>query len=78
MSSTIAVNMVAVGEETGELEVTLNRVADSFEAETERVIKTMTTLMEPIMIVIMAVVVGFIVFSMIMPIFNLSAALSGG
>ncbi len=74
----IAVNMVAVGEETGELEVTLNRVADSFEAETERVIKTLTTLMEPLMIVIMAIVVGFIVFSMIMPIFNLSSALGGG
>lgn len=74
----IAVNMVAVGEETGELETTLGRVADSFEAETDRVIKTITTLLEPIMIVIMAVVVGFIVFSMIMPIFNLSSALGGG
>ena len=74
----IAVNMVAVGEETGELETTLGRVADSFESETDRVIKTITTMLEPMMIVIMAVVVGFIVFSMIMPIFNLSAAMGAG
>lgn len=68
----VAINMVAVGEETGNLEVTLQRVADAFETETERVIKTITTIIEPVMIVFMAVVVGFIVFAMIMPIFSLS------
>lgn len=68
----VAVNMVAVGEETGNLETTLQRVADTFEAETERVIKTLTTIIEPVMIVFMAVIVGFIVFAMIMPIFQIS------
>ncbi|HOJ60767.1 MAG TPA: type II secretion system inner membrane protein GspF [bacterium] len=68
----VAVNMVAVGEETGNLENTLQRVADAYEKETDRVIKTMTTIIEPLMIVIMAVVVGFIVFAMIMPIFQIS------
>lgn len=71
----IAVNMVAVGEETGELEKTLGSVAVSFENETERVIKTVTTLLEPLMIVVMAVVVGFIVFAMIMPIFQISQSI---
>lgn len=68
----VAINMVAVGEETGSLEITLSRVADAFETETDRVIKTITTIIEPVMIVIMAVIVGFIVFAMIMPIFQLS------
>ncbi len=68
----VAVNMVAVGEETGSMEVTLQRVADAFENETDRVIKTITTIIEPMMIVIMAVIVGFIVFAMIMPIFSIS------
>ncbi|MBD3265359.1 type II secretion system protein GspF [bacterium] len=72
----IAVNMVAVGEETGNLEHTLERVADSFERETERVIKTITTIIEPVMIVVMAVVVGFIVFAMIMPIFQISQSIN--
>lgn len=68
----VAINMVAVGEETGSLEITLSRVADAFESETDRVIKTITTIIEPVMIVVMAVIVGFIVFAMIMPIFQLS------
>jgi len=68
----LAVNMVAVGEETGDLEHTLNRVAQSYENETERAMKTVTTLLEPMMIVVMAMIVGFIVFAMIMPIFQIS------
>lgn len=71
----IAVNMVAVGEETGNLEITLQRVADTFDKETDRVIKTMTTILEPLMIVFMAVVVGFVVFAMIMPIFQISQSI---
>ncbi|MEW6237590.1 MAG: type II secretion system inner membrane protein GspF [Candidatus Omnitrophota bacterium] len=71
----VAVNMVAVGEETGNLETTLQRVADTFESETDRLIKTLTSIIEPVMIVVMAVVVGFIVFAMIMPIFTISQSM---
>ncbi len=71
----VAVNMVAVGEETGNLEITLQRVADTFDKETDRVVKTITTIMEPMMIVVMAVVVGFVVFAMIMPIFQISQSI---
>lgn len=71
----VAINMVAVGEETGNLEQTLQRVADAYETETERVIKAITTIIEPVMIVFMALVVGFIVFAMIMPIFSLSQSM---
>jgi len=72
----VAVNMVGVGEETGNLEITLQRVADTFDKETDRVIKTMTTILEPMMIVFMAVVVGFVVFAMIMPIFQISQSIN--
>ncbi|MGC9329463.1 MAG: type II secretion system F family protein, partial [Candidatus Hinthialibacter sp.] len=71
----VAVNMVSVGEETGNLETTLQRVADTFDKETERLLKTMMTLIEPMMIVLMAVVVGFVVFAMIMPIFQISSSI---
>ena len=73
----VAVNMVAVGEETGNLEITLERVATAFENETDRVIKAITTIIEPVMIVIMAMIVGFIVFAMIMPIFQISQSMGG-
>jgi len=73
----VAVSMVAVGEETGSLEVTLLRVATTYEKETERALKTVTTLIEPLMILVMGAVVGFIVMAMILPIFQLSAGMGG-
>ena len=71
----VAVNMVAVGEETGALETTLMRVAETYEVETDRAIKTMVTLIEPLLIVVMAVIVGVIVMAMILPIFQLSTSI---
>ncbi|MCA9429399.1 MAG: type II secretion system F family protein, partial [Candidatus Omnitrophica bacterium] len=70
----VAVNMVAVGEETGQLERTLQRIAETYEVETERSLKTLVTLIEPLLIVTMAVVVGFIVMAMILPIFQMSTS----
>jgi type II secretory pathway component PulF len=71
----VAVHMVAVGEETGSLDTTLLRVATTYEKETERQLKTLTTLVEPVMILVMGAIVGFIVMAMILPIFQLSAAI---
>jgi type IV pilus assembly protein PilC len=71
----VAVNMVAVGEETGRLEDTLEHVAESYEAETDRVLKVLTALLEPLMIVVMGVVVGYIVVAMVVPIFRLTQTL---
>ncbi len=73
----VATNMVAVGEETGELERALLRIAETYETETDRAIKTLVTLIEPLLIVCMALVVGFIVMAMILPIFQLSTAVRG-
>jgi len=71
----VAVNMVVIGEETGSLETTLLRVASTYEKETERQLRTLTTLVEPLMILVMGAVVGFIVMAMVLPIFQLSAAI---
>ncbi len=67
----VVVNMVAVGEETGQLPEVLLRVAGSYEMQVERDIKTLTSFIEPVIILVMGVVVGFIVFAMLLPIFSI-------
>ncbi|MBI4436822.1 MAG: type II secretion system F family protein [Candidatus Omnitrophica bacterium] len=64
-------NMIAVGEESGSLERALFKVADAFDREVDRATKQITTLLEPFMILLVAVLVGFIVVSMLLPIFQL-------
>jgi general secretion pathway protein F len=60
--------MVAVGEQAGELEQMLDRIADSYDEEIEIATERMTSVLEPIMIVGLAIVVGFIVISIVLPI----------
>ena len=64
-------NMVAVGEETGQLEDMLTKIADFYEAEVDAKVKALTSLVEPILIVFIGAVVGFIVISMYLPIFSI-------
>ncbi len=64
-------HMVAVGEETGQLEHMLTKVADFYEDEVDAKVKALTSLIEPIMIVFVGGVVGFIVIAMYLPIFSL-------
>ncbi len=64
-------HMVAVGEETGQLEHMLGKVADFYEAEVDAKIKALTSLIEPLMIMFVGGVVGFIVIAMYLPIFSL-------
>jgi type IV pilus assembly protein PilC len=64
-------HMVAVGEETGQLEHMLSKIADFYEAEVDAKVKALTSLIEPIMIVFVGGVVGFIVIAMYLPIFTL-------
>ncbi len=71
----MVVSMVAIGEETGSLEATLERIAVAYDSDTERSMRTITTLIEPMLILLMGVVVGFIVMAMILPIFALSTNL---
>jgi type II secretory pathway component PulF len=74
----IAVNMIAIGEETGRLPEVLLRVSESFEIQTERTVRTLTSLLEPLIILAMGCVVGFIVIAMLLPIFSLDPSGGGG
>jgi type IV pilus assembly protein PilC len=64
-------HMVSVGEDSGQLEHMLAKVADFYEAEVDAKIKAFTAIIEPILIVVVGGVVGFIVISMYLPIFSL-------
>ena len=64
-------HMVAVGEESGQLEHMLEKIADFYDAEVDAKVKALTSLIEPIMICVVGIVVGFIVISMYLPIFSL-------
>jgi type IV pilus assembly protein PilC len=64
-------HMIAVGEETGQLEHMLSKIADFYETEVDAKVKALTSLIEPLMIVFVGGVVGFIVISMYLPIFSL-------
>jgi general secretion pathway protein F len=63
--------MVAVGEQSGELEKMLDRIADAYDEEIEVVTERVTTILEPLMIVSLAVVVGFIVWAIVLPILQI-------
>jgi type IV pilus assembly protein PilC len=64
-------HMVAVGEETGQLEQMMSKIADFYEAEVDAKVKALTALIEPLMIVFVGGVVGFIVISMYLPMFSI-------
>ena len=75
--SDIVVNMVDVGEETGELDTMLYKVADIYDEEVAVLTDSLVSLMEPIMIIILGGMVGFIVISLFMPLVDLITKLSG-
>jgi type IV pilus assembly protein PilC len=64
-------HMIAVGEETGQLEHMLTKIADFYEAEVDAKVKALTALIEPLMIVFVGGIVGFIVIAMYMPMFSI-------
>ena len=64
-------DLIAVGEESGHLDDVLGEIASTYEQETDEQIKLMTTLFEPIMILVVGLMIGFIVFSMLLPIFSI-------
>ncbi len=70
----ILVQMTTVGEQTGHLDDTLKHLANYFESESEAAIKALTTLIEPAILAVLGVAVGFIVIAIITPIFSLSNA----
>jgi type IV pilus assembly protein PilC len=67
---TMVTHMVGVGEETGALDAMLAKVADFYEDQVEASVKALTSILEPVMIVVIGSIVGFIVVSMYMPMFT--------
>jgi type IV pilus assembly protein PilC len=67
--------MIAVGEETGNLDTMLSKVADFYEDEVAAAVKALTSILEPIMIVLVGAIVGFIVIAMYMPLFKVYDAI---
>jgi type IV pilus assembly protein PilC len=66
----IVTHMVGVGEETGALDEMLDRVAEFYEEQVEASVKALTSILEPIMIILIGGIVGFIVISMYLPLFE--------
>ena len=67
--------MIAIGEETGNLDTMLSKVADFYEDEVSAAIKALTSILEPVMIVLVGGIVGFIVVAMYMPMFKVYDAI---
>lgn len=67
----VMIQMLVVGEETGTLDQMLEKIAHFYERETENAIQTAMTLIEPLLIVMMAVFIGSVVVAIIMPMFNM-------
>jgi general secretion pathway protein F len=68
----IATEMIGVGEQSGNLEQMLYKIADAYEKEVESNVTTMTSMLEPVMILVMGLIVGFIVVSILLPIFEMN------
>ena len=71
----LLIHMADVGEETGQLPDMMGRVADSLDFEVNSTLGRLTTLLEPIIIIIMGVIVGFIVLAVLLPIFQINATI---
>jgi type IV pilus assembly protein PilC len=70
----ILVQMITVGEETGHLDETLNKISRYFEMESEIAVKAATSMIEPLILVVLGLGVGFLVMSVITPIYNLTTS----
>lgn len=66
--------MIAVGEETGKMEEVLSKVSHVFEIESEERVKTLTSAIEPLVMILLGLGVGFLVIAIILPIYNLTSS----
>jgi type IV pilus assembly protein PilC len=73
----MVVQMMAVGEDSGSLEIMLNMVADFYDAEVEASTKALTSMIEPLLIAFLGIVIGGMVVALYMPIFSIASAVNG-
>jgi len=71
----MVISMFAVGEESGRIGTVAKRIADAYDLEVDRAVKAMASLFEPILIVVMGVIVGFLVIAMLLPMLTLSSTI---
>jgi type IV pilus assembly protein PilC len=74
----LMVDLVRIGEETGDVPGALAGLADTYEGELQIGLRTMTNLIEPLLIIVMSLGVGFLLISILLPMFNLISAISAG
>ena len=65
-------NLISIGEESGRLDEALAEIADSYEHDTDEAMKVTSSLIEPLMILFMGLIVGFMVVAMLLPIFEIN------
>lgn len=71
----IVIHMIAAGEKSGDIEEGLTNVSDVFDNEVEATVKALTSLLEPVMIILLGIIVGFIVLAILLPIFDINQAI---
>jgi type IV pilus assembly protein PilC len=74
----MVIQMVAIGEESGSIDSMLNKVADFFEEEVDNLVDNLSSLMEPMIMVVLGTLVGGLVVAMYLPIFQMGAAVGSG
>jgi type IV pilus assembly protein PilC len=74
----IVVNMIDVGEETGDLDKMLIKVADNYDSDVDVLVGSLISILEPVMVVVLGVIVGYIVISLFMPMITLIQGMTGG
>jgi len=73
----MVIQMIAVGESTGALDSMLSKIAEFYEDEVDVAVTNLTSLLEPLLMVFLGVVIGGVVISMYLPIFNMASAVGG-
>ena len=74
----IVVNMIDVGEETGDLDKMLIKIADNYDSDVDVLVGSLISILEPVMVVVLGIIVGFIVIALFAPMVTLLNSLSGG
>jgi type II secretory pathway component PulF len=70
------IDLIKIGEETGDVPGALKNVADTYESELTIALRVMTNLIEPAMIIMMAVMVGFLLFSVLQTMFTITSSIT--
>jgi type IV pilus assembly protein PilC len=74
----MVVQMIEVGENSGALDMMLNKIADFYDEEVDAAVAGLTSLMEPALMVFLGTTIGFVVVAMYLPIFKMAGAIEGG